>query len=419
MKFFSPDHMDLVDPAYDFVQEESSVPAADQRRRRYAHEILDHPPYHGVVLSRHTTGPTKSGRYTEAQAVRLLRQGARRFLRLDGHGPRLDILGDSGAYGRTFYPQDVRDVRDEAADLARFYDAVGVDLGLAPDNVVVGFAPGRPTSRRAGPPQDWIRRAERTLYLAETFLRTWARSHRQWVPLGVAQGWDAPSYADAVGRLQEVGYEYVALGGLARLHDADLLDCLAGADRARRPGTVFHLLGIARPSLAPSFASHGVVSFDSSTPMRQATRDDEHNYHTRSGGYLAIRLPITHASPRIIRLHRAGRLDAEAARQAEAAALDVLRRFDRGRSSPREVLDVLREGARVRSEPFPAEPYQKLLDDRPWQQCPCAVCRSAGIDVLLHRDGERNVRRGFHNLHVLADRLRADFPDAWSNSPKS
>lgn len=413
MRFYSPDHMDLVDPAYDFVHETASVPGADQRRRCYAHEILDRPPYHGVVLSRHTTGRSKSDRYTESQAVRLLRQGAHRFLRLDGHAPRLDVLGDSGAYGRAFSPQDARDARDEAADLVRFYDTVGVDLGLAPDNVIVGFAPGRPTSRRSGPPRDWVERAARTLDLAEIFLEVWRQRPRRWVPLGVAQGWDAPSYADAVGRLQEMGYEYVALGGLARLHDADLLDCLGGASRARRSGTDFHLLGVARPTLAPSFAAHGVVSFDSTTPMRQATRDDEHNYHTLTDGYLAVRLPITDASPKMKRLHRAGRLDVEAARQAEADSLDVLRRFDRGKASLQEVLGVLHAGAQIRNEPFPEEPYRRLFGDRPWQQCPCAVCRSAGVQVVLHRDGERNVRRGFHNLHVLAHRLRVDFPDAW------
>ena len=326
-------------------------------------------------------------------------------------------MGDSGAYGRTFSSQTAGDAGDEAADLASFYDAVGVDYGLAPDNVVVGLATGRPGSKRPTVPPDWVVRAERTLALAEAFVAEHRTTARPWTPVGVAQGWDAPSYADAVSALQDMGYRLVAVGGLARLHDADLLECLAGADRARRPGTTFHLLGVARPSLAPVFAGLGVTSFDSSTPMRQATRDDEHNYHTATSGYLAIRLPVTTGSPRLKQLHRAGHLDAAAARRAERTSLDALRRLDQGEATPDEVLDILAEGARVRSEPFPAEPYRRLLTDCPWQTCPCAVCRAAGVEVVLHRDGERNVRRGFHNLHVLAGHLRADFPDAWPPAP--
>ena len=412
MRFYSPDHMDLVDPTYDFVAERGEVPAGDQRNRLYAHEALGRAPYHGVVLSRHTTGRAKSDRYTESQAVRLLRQGARRFLRLDGP-QRLDVMGDSGAYARAFETQDDGHVVDEATDLAAFYDAVGVDYGLAPDNVVFGFVSGRPTGRRTDVPDGWADRAARTLDLARVFRRVHAAAPRAWEPVGVAQGWSALSYADSVAALQDMGYRYVALGGLARLQDAELLECLAGADRARRPGTAFHLLGVARPDHAPTFARHGVASFDSSTPMRQATRDDDHNYHTAGGGYLAVRLPVTAASPRMKRLHRAGALDADAARRAEVDAMDVLRRLDRDRATVGEALDVLEVGAELRSEPFPAQAYGALLTDRPWKVCPCAVCRAVGVEVALHRDGERNVRRGFHNLHVLAGRLRSAFPDAW------
>lgn len=412
MRFYSPDHMDLIDPSYDVLAERGEVASGDQRRRLYAHEALGRAPYHGVVLARHTTGRAKSDRYTESQAVRLLRQGAHRFLRLDTGAERLDVMGDSGAYGRAFDTQDAGHVQDEAADLAAFYDAVGVNYGLAPDNVVFGFVSGRPTGRRASP-SDWVDRSVRTLDLAQTFRRVHGSARRAWEPIGVAQGWSAESYADSVAALQDMGYRYVALGGLARLQDAELLECLGGAGRARRPDTAFHLLGVARPAHAPTFARHGVASFDSSTPMRQATRDDDHNYHTATGGYLAVRLPITSASPRVKRLHRAGRLDPEAARHAEADALDALRRLDRDRASVEEALGVLAAGAALRAEPFPAEAYRALLADRPWKACRCSVCRTVGVEVVLHRDGERNVRRGFHNLHVLAGRLRAQFPDAW------
>ena len=52
------------------------------------------------------------------------------------------------------------------------------------------------------------------------------------------------------------------------------------------------------------------------------------------------------------------------------------------------------------------EAYRRLLTDRPWETCPCRICRALGIEVVLYRGAERNRRRGFHNLHVFYDALR-------------
>ena len=45
--------------------------------------------------------------------------------------------------------------------------------------------------------------------------------------------------------------------------------------------------------------------------------------------------------------------------------------------------------------------YRKVLEDRPWEACPCEVCSQLGIHVILFRGAERNRRRGFHNLQVF------------------
>ena len=37
--------------------------------------------------------------------------------------------------------------------------------------------------------------------------------------------------------------------------------------------------------------------------------------------------------------------------------------------------------------------YRQTLGDRPWRRCPCAICRKAGIHVVLFRGAERNRRR--------------------------
>ena len=52
MKFYFPDSQDLVSPTYDFVHDEYSPLRVRQRDDRYAHEVLDRPPYHGILCSK-------------------------------------------------------------------------------------------------------------------------------------------------------------------------------------------------------------------------------------------------------------------------------------------------------------------------------------------------------------------------------
>jgi hypothetical protein len=37
------------------------------------------------------------------------------------------------------------------------------------------------------------------------------------------------------------------------------------------------------------------------------------------------------------------------------------------------------------------------LENKPWKNCPCAVCSETGIDTVIFRRNNRNRRRGFHN----------------------
>ena len=49
---------------------------------------------------------------------------------------------------------------------------------------------------------------------------------------------------------------------------------------------------------------------------------------------------------------------------------------------------------------------ERLLDDRPWESCPCDICRRDGIEVVIFRGNNRNRRRGFHNTFVFYDLLK-------------
>src|SRR3954469_14347244 len=103
---------------------------------------------------------------------------------------------------------------------------------------------------------------------------------------------------------------------------------------------------------------------------------------------------------------RAGEIDQALARKLEKAALATLDAFDAGAATVDEAVHALREyeqlhdGLRDRSQL-----YREVLAAAPWKECECAVCRDAGIHAILFRGSERNKRRGFHNLHVFAQRL--------------
>src|SRR5947209_527177 len=98
MEFFFPDSQDQVDPTYDFEREARSPDRVRQRDDRYAHEVIDPPPYNGILLSKSLIDGSGS-KYTFAQRHRLFRLGVRRFFRLDDQsGPRLKTLGDCGAF---------------------------------------------------------------------------------------------------------------------------------------------------------------------------------------------------------------------------------------------------------------------------------------------------------------------------------
>jgi hypothetical protein len=51
--------------------------------------------------------------------------------------------------------------------------------------------------------------------------------------------------------------------------------------------------------------------------------------------------------------------------------------------------------------------YRRTLEDAPWRICECGLCAKHGIEIAIFRGSERNKRRGFHNLSVLADKMKS------------
>jgi hypothetical protein len=114
-----------------------------------------------------------------------------------------------------------------------------------------------------------------------------------------------------------------------------------------------------------------------------------------------------------------GLFDAEKLQLREQHALRVLREFDRGRKDVDETVDAVMDYSQylVRGSDSSAALQEKALastragitrtlEDRPWKNCGCAICRSAGVEVIIFRGSNRNKRRGFHNLGVYHRHLQ-------------
>lgn len=402
MKFFFPDAHDLVDPSFDFVTERRLFSGSRQQSQLYAHEVLDEPPYDGMLLSKAMVDPhsrAKSVRYSFAQVQRLKRQGIREFLRLDRPGlkRRIESMGDCGSFSYVNEPEPPYGVDS----VIEFYLDCQFDYAISLDHVILGFQDDRAEVR-----PEWQSRFEITLEKAEEFLKRQRAEKLPFVPLGAAQAWSAASFRDAVSSLQKMGYDYIALGGMVPLKTMEILASLEAIKTVRRPSTKLHLLGISRLDNLEAFKNYGVCSFDSTSPLKRAFMDDKDNYHTLKRTYTAVRIPQVDGNAQLKRLILSGEVDFSVARKLEVACFEGVLAYDAGKLGLEAVLDRLREYEAVwhgkKDDTFR---YRETLADKPWKKCNCSVCRQLGIHVVLFRGAERNRRRGFHNLYVLRQRL--------------
>jgi len=405
MKFFFPDSQDFVDESFDFESETRSESRVRQRDDRYPHELFREAPYDGILVSKAIVDGLGggTGKYSGAQRNRFMRVGVREYFRLGN--TTLETMGDCGAF--TY----VREERPPytAEEVADFYEQCGFDYGLSVDHVILAYkAECDQHLEGLDPvPPDWRARQEMTFQLAEQFLRYCEGRKYSFTPIGVAQGWSPASYARAVKTLQEFGYRYIAFGGFVPLKTRDILACLEASSAVRKPDTQFHLLGITRCENVQAFGEFGVVSFDSTSPLRKAFKDDKHNYYTLHGTYSAIRVPQVDANPELLRRIVAGQVRQEQARDLEQQCLSTLVKYDRREASMEETLDVLRSYELVFNGAVDrTEVYRRVLADRPWSECPCEICQRLGIHVVIFRGAERNRRRGFHNLYVFNQQLQ-------------
>ena len=424
MKFLYSDTQDYVDPAYDFLQDRSPPDRERYWDDSYAHELMDPPPYDGLLVAmsavRQAPGvATSKVRYSTKEEQRMLRDGARKFLRFGG--PRfkdLMLMGDCGAFAYVEHPTPAYSPRE----VVEFYTECGFTHGVSPDHVIFDCDLTNPTIR--GVTKDVKGRYEVTLANAEEFYRLSKEEDFPFEPMGAVQGWSPASMADAAKKLESMGYEYLAVGGMVPLKPDAIKTVLAFIRSKIKPKTRLHLLGFAKAETIQEFTGFGIESFDSTSPLIRAFKDERSNYYLESpnGGldyYTAIRIPQAMENARLMQGVKRGIFSAEDLQTRERRALDSLRAFDRGEAKLWPTLDAIMDYHQflVRGEGDDEETQertlakmrsriQRTLEEAPWKRCGCDICSKVGVEVIIFRASNRNKRRGFHNLGVYHKHLQ-------------
>ena len=300
-------------------------------------------------------------------------------------------------------------------EIIDYYGECGFTHAVSIDHVILGYDEsldgatlfhGRtePLNNPAVP-AEWKRRYDLTLDLAEKFLHECQKQRVPFKPIGIAQGWSPFSYRDAVKRLVDMGYDYVALGGMVPLMAGQVLRVLE-AVREVAPDVKIHLFGFAKVDDLHRFVPFNLESFDSTSPLLRAFKDGSKNYLGQGRWFTAIRIPDADENNKLKRDILAGvKLQSEL-RVLEQNSIQAVRAFASHQIGVEEALHPIEEYAKQMDRKVPIYAYRDVLAARPWESCACRVCREVGVEVIIFRGSNRNRRRGFHNLWAFHQQLQ-------------
>ena len=413
--------MDLVDPNYDFIKDKSSPERERYWDENYPHELLGYAPYDGMLVSKAIVGGhIRSGKYTESQAMRFKRIGARSFLRFEEKDfPNTVIWGDCGAF--TYANEEVPPYSVD--DILEFYGDGQFTHGCSVDHIIFDFFETEFDFIFEN--KEVLRRQEICLSnAAEFILKAPKVIGGHFTPVGVVHGWSPKSMADAATKMVKMGYKYLALGGMVPLKSSQIMSAL-NAVRAEIPKDVeLHILGFAKSDDLNQFIGKGINSIDTTSPLLRAFKDNRNNYYQKlDDGYVyyaAIRVPQALVSNELKKLVKSGSLDLEKAVILERQTLNEIRAYASNGGTYNNALNSLREYWELilteKAKTNQKEANQSLekqtsnalrtLKDRPWEKCECSICKKIGVDVVIFRGNNRNRRRGFHNLHVYYQHIK-------------
>lgn len=417
MKFIYADSLDFIDPGFDFATDSHSEGRQIYWDDKFAHEILDPAPYDGLLVSRATVGGKRSSsKYTESQRMRLLRVGAQEFLRYGAKGRMSGwLFGDCGAF--SYHKEETPPYTPD--DTLEFYSDCGFTHGCSVDHVIFECIDNK--TDMGGASEIAKLRYDITLANAEAFFKGSRSLTSSFTPVGVIQGWSPYSMAGSAQSLIDMGYRFIAVGGMVPLKLPMIHSCLETirGKIGSRKDVAIHLLGFAKADHLDEFVKYDITSFDSSSPMIRAFKDDKHNYYALSPDnsfsfYSAVRIPQSTKNVRLNNHVKSGRYRQEELIDMEERALAAIRRYAAhsidlettleailAYSVPLVVTDSTTEAQLERTITQKREAYSRTLNDRPWESCSCSICKEAGVETVIFRASNRNKRRGMHNLAVF------------------
>ena len=244
--YFFPDWDDYV---YEPFQAEETDEDRNPENRKYAHEIFqDDPPYDGLLLSLDQLR-TKKGPLNY-----LDENDSSNFRDKMGVPKQLLLFGDCGAFSYIKDPKPPLSCEDAAS----LYDQFGFDLGTSVDHIPISSTSDRKQRDR--------------MNLTAKYAREFLEIHREYKyrfdPVGSIQGITPKHYADFASEYVEWGYKHIALGGLVRRQDSEILEIVAAVREELQKYTHdkdeniwVHLFGILRPNLQPIFRHLGRFEF--------------------------------------------------------------------------------------------------------------------------------------------------------------
>jgi hypothetical protein len=413
LEYFLPDWEDRLDPDFNFAEDKYSKEHDEDPYNYdiYAHQLFDSLPYDGILVS-----------LSVFQSKIALKNGDNKTYTIRNHtniknylkipkDSSLKVMGDCGAFGYInekepplpFYSVE---------NVAELYNKLGFDYGVSVDHLVVDYIMVR--NKRNGKREKKLfsktekdRRVEITLENAKKFIELHRKEKFNFIPIGVAQGYDLSTYRDSVKSLVEMGYDHIALGGLVQ-YKSDFITGILKEIQPLIKGIKVHLFGVLRPSHLTDFESLGVTSFDSASFLRKAWLRSGQNYLATNGKwYAAIRVPQA-TNPRLLKNADLNGFSTDDLKKMEQDALNALIKYDQGKTNVDDVLDIIDkydhlllrdsdDGENLR------EKYKRTLNDMPWKSCKCSVCKKLGIHVVIFRGTNRNKRRGFHNTWLFRE----------------
>jgi len=396
MRYFIPEWDDRVDPDYDFMSDTHSQLHTEDpiNNDAYMWDLfgIDNVPFDGVLVSIATI-QKKSRKYSLIE-----KNGIHTFLGLPDNFP---VMGDCGAFSYISDPVPPY----STSEVLKTYVELGFNYGVSVDHLVVsGFADQKEERMRI------------TFQNGLDAYEEWKKKYHNDFQLIVAvQGANTADYLRMYNKFIDKGITSMALGGLVRSPTSDivhLIDQLIHEIKtSQRAPEYLHFFGIARSQLfykINELEELGIeVTFDSASYLRRAwltSPETQGNYITQDHkGYTAIRIP------KILSGKKKGLAEQEDVERLGNVCLEALRRYDHEEIGLPDVMNSLKNfNNLIHGKPEYLDYYQTMLEDKPWQSCPCPICQKVGIEVAIFRGNNRNRRRGFHNTisfyHILQNK---------------